>query len=138
VQSRADDAAPYAKTYDKGWDRLREERLARMKKAGSVPKNTPLTTRSAIPQPDAAKRLGSMTADGANPAWDSLDEERRADLARRMAAFAGMVGGMDRNIGRLVTDLKRSCASPKLDSPIFSTASLVILPTTIFQIKIRT
>jgi arylsulfatase A-like enzyme len=132
VQSLADDAAPYAKTYDKGWDRLREERLARMKKAGSVPKNTPLTTRSAIPQPDAAKRLGSMTADGANPAWDSLDEERRADLARRMAAFAGMVGGMDRNIGRLVTDLKRSCASPKLDSPIFSTASLVILPTTIF------
>jgi Arylsulfatase A and related enzymes len=108
VQSRADDAAPYAKTYDKGWDRLREDRLARMKKAGSIPKNTPLTARSAIPRPDVAKRLGSMTADGANPAWDSLDEERRADLARRMASFAGMVGGMDRNIGRLVADLKRN------------------------------
>jgi hypothetical protein len=31
-----------------------------------------------------------------------------------------------------------SCASPKLNSPVFSTTSLVILPTTIFQIKIRT
>jgi hypothetical protein len=31
VQSRADDAAAYANTYSKGWDKLREERLARMK-----------------------------------------------------------------------------------------------------------
>ena len=31
-----------------------------------------------------------------------------------------------------------ACASPKLDSPVFSTTSLVLLPTTIFQIKIHT
>jgi hypothetical protein len=31
-----------------------------------------------------------------------------------------------------------ACASPKLDSPVFSTTSLVVLPTTIFHIKIRT
>jgi arylsulfatase A-like enzyme len=108
VQSRNDDAEPYADIYDKGWDRLREERLARMKRAGSITKNTPLTARSAIPRPDVAKRLGSMTADGANPAWDTLDEARRADLARRMATFAGMVGGMDRNVGRIIADLKRN------------------------------
>jgi hypothetical protein len=30
------------------------------------------------------------------------------------------------------------CASPKLDSPVFSTTSHLILPLTIFQIKIRT
>jgi arylsulfatase A-like enzyme len=63
VQSRADDAAPYAKTYDQGWDKLRAVRLARMKKLGAVPKNTPLTPRSAIHRPDVAKRLGSMTED---------------------------------------------------------------------------
>jgi arylsulfatase A-like enzyme len=108
VQSRADDAAPYARIYDKGWDRLREERLARMKTAGSVTKSTSLTARSAIPRHDVAKRIGSMTADGTNPAWNTLDEERRADLTRRMATFAGMVSGMDRNIGRLIADLKRS------------------------------
>jgi len=108
VQSRADDAEVYANTYDKGWDKLREERLARMKKLGSVPKNTRLTARSAIPRPDVAKRLGSITADSANPAWETLDADRRADLAGRMRAYAGMVSGMDRNIGRLVAELKRS------------------------------
>jgi arylsulfatase len=114
VQSHANDAAPYAKTYDKGWDRLREERLGRMKRIGSVPINTPLTARSAIPRPDVAERLGSMTTDGNNPPWESLDAERRADLARRMAAFAGMVSGMDRNIGRLIADLKRNASDRAL------------------------
>jgi arylsulfatase A-like enzyme len=107
VQSRTDDAAPYAKTYEKGWDKLRAERLARMKKVGSVPKNTPLTPRSKIHLPEVANRLGSMTEDGNNPAWDSLPADRRADLAGRMKAFAGMVAGMDRNIGRLLADLKQ-------------------------------
>src|SRR5262245_4065663 len=108
VQSRADDAAPYATTYSKGWDKLRAERLARMKKVGSVAKNTPLTPRSKIHLPEVAKRLGSMTADGNNPAWDALDVDRRADLAGRMKAYAGMVTGMDRNVGRLIADLRRS------------------------------
>jgi arylsulfatase len=108
VQTRADDAAPYTNTYSKGWDKLREERLARMKRVGSVPKHTPLTPRSKIQLPDVAKRLGSMTEDGNNPSWDSLPAERRADLAGRMKAYAGMVAGMDRNIGRLIEDLKRN------------------------------
>jgi arylsulfatase len=108
VQSRADDAAPYAATYNKGWDKLREERLARMKKVGAAAKSTPLTPRSKIHRPDVAKRLGSMTEDGNNPPWDSLAADRRVDLAGRMKAYAGMVAGMDRNIGRLIADLKRS------------------------------
>jgi arylsulfatase A-like enzyme len=106
VQSRAADSAPYATIYHKGWDKLRAERLARMKKVGAVAKNTPLTPRSKIHLPEVAKRLGSMTADGNNPAWDTLAADRRADLAGRMQAYAGMVGGMDRNIGRLIADLK--------------------------------
>ena len=107
VQSRADDAEAYAGTYDGGWDELRAGRLARMINLGSAPKNTRLTARSAIPRPDVAKRLGSMTADGNNPAWEALDTERRADLAGRMKAYAGMVSGMDRNVGRLIADLRR-------------------------------
>lgn len=108
VQTRAADAAPYARTYDQGWDKLRAARLARSKKVGAVAKHTPLTTRSKIPLPEVAKRLGSMTADGNNPAWGALAPHRRADLAGRMQAYAGMVAGMDRNIGRLIADLKRS------------------------------
>jgi hypothetical protein len=58
-----------------------------------VPKHTPLTPRSKIHLPGVAKRLGSMTEDGNNPAWETLDAERRADLAGRMKAYAGMVAG---------------------------------------------
>jgi arylsulfatase len=47
-----------------------------------------------------------LTDDGNNPAWDSLPADRRADLAQRMAVYAGMVSGMDRNIGRLLSDLR--------------------------------
>jgi arylsulfatase len=71
-----------------------------------VPQKTQLTPRSPIPRLEIAKRYGSITADGNNPPWDSLDADRRADLATRMATFAGMVSGMDRNIGRLVADLQ--------------------------------
>jgi len=48
-----------------------------------------------------------LTADGRNPAWDSLEAKRRADLARRMAVYAAMVENMDANIGRVVASLRQ-------------------------------
>jgi len=45
-------------------------------------------------------------AEGVNPAWDTLDADRRADLARRMAVFAAAVTCMDRAIGRLKSRLR--------------------------------
>jgi len=42
------------------------------------------------------------------PAWESLPANRQADLARRMATYAAMVEIMDRNIGRLIDDLKEA------------------------------
>ena len=63
--------------------------------------------RSPIDNVAVAQRLGSLTADGRNPAWDSLDAKRRADLARRMAVYAAMVENMDANIGRLVASLRQ-------------------------------
>ena len=108
VASRPADMAGYAEVYAQGWDRIREQRLARQKKIGLLPEGTALTPRSKIPHVIASTRAGSMTADGKNPAWDSLPAERRADLAQRMAVYAGMVAGMDRNIGRLLADLRGS------------------------------
>src|SRR4029077_4419008 len=46
------------------------------------------------------------TDDGNNPAWDSLPPERQYDLSMRMAVYAAMVTSMDRNIGRLIADLR--------------------------------
>jgi arylsulfatase A-like enzyme len=106
LQSRREDMQGYAEVYAQGWDHVRAERLRRQKALRLVAADTELTPRSAIPKTDVAGRLGSLTADGNNPPWESLPADRRADLAQRMAVYAGMVTGMDRNIGRLVADLR--------------------------------
>ena len=95
-------------TYERGWDVLRAERLARTKTLGLVPADLPLPPREEIDTPAVARRIGSMTPDGRNPAWESLDRRRRADLARRMAIYAAMVESMDANVGRLVASLDRA------------------------------
>ena len=115
LHSQPEDMQGYDEIYARGWDAIREERLGRQKKLGLLPDSTELTPRSPIPHPMASKRIGSMTPDGDNPAWDSLSEERRKDLARRMAVYAGMVGGMDRNIGRLIDSLR---AAGELDNTL--------------------
>ncbi len=108
VQSKPQDMVDYPKLYAQGWDVIRQQRLERQKQIGLAPRDALLPARSKIPQVAAAKRMGSLTPDQNNPAWDSLPADRRADLAQRMAVYAGMTTGMDRNIGRLLDDLKQS------------------------------
>ena len=115
VQSKHEDMTGYPEIYAQGWDKIREQRVTQQKTIGLLAESTALTPRSKIPHPVASKRLGSWTDDGNNPAWDSLPADRRADLAQRMAVDAGMVTGMDRNIGRLVADLR---ASGQLDNTL--------------------
>ena len=94
----------YAQIYEQGWDKIREARHARMKKLGLIPKSLELTPRSEIPP----NRFNQQTgwAGKTNPPWDSLEPDRKKDLARRMAIFAAMVEIMDRNIGRVIDDLR--------------------------------
>jgi arylsulfatase A-like enzyme len=115
LQSQKQDMADYADIYAQGWDQIRAERLTRMKQLGLLPASAALTPRSPIPMKSVAEQHGSTTADGNNPAWDSLPADRRADLAQRMAVYAGMVTGMDRNIGRLIADLR---AHDELDNTL--------------------
>lgn len=99
LQARSEDIAKYADRYHGGWDQLREERIARMKKLGIIPKHTKLTPRSPW------WNYGE-TKTGVNPPWSSLPEDRRKDLARRMAIYAAMIDRIDHNVGRVVADLK--------------------------------
>jgi arylsulfatase A-like enzyme len=101
LHAKSEDIAKYKDVYTKGWDKIREERLARQVEIGLLQKATPLTPRS-----DFTTRKDFLRT-GDNPAWDSLDADRRADLARRMAIFAAAVDCMDRNIGRVIDDLKQ-------------------------------
>ena len=90
----------YKDRYHGGWDLLREERLNRMKRLGIVAKDTKLSRRSHW-------RNYGETKTGVNPPWDDLPANRRADLARRMAIYAGMIDRLDQQFGRVLQNLKR-------------------------------
>lgn len=82
-------ADAYAGVYEKGWDALREERLARQKRMGVVPANTRLTPRNP-----------------GDRAWSDLTPVERQVFARFMAVYAGFITHTDEQIGRLVAHLK--------------------------------
>jgi arylsulfatase len=95
-----EDIEKYEGKYEKGWDRVREERYRRQLELGILePQNTILSKRS-----DDRYEPGGLWPYSRDPipAWDSLGMEQQYDLARRMAVFAAMVDNLDQNIGRLV------------------------------------
>ncbi|MEZ6131689.1 MAG: arylsulfatase [Planctomycetaceae bacterium] len=107
VQAPAERADKYHRIYQRGWDVLREERYERMKSLGLVNgKHWNLTKRSLVPvdQEDVANGFSGRE----NPAWDTVGEERRRDLARRMAIFAAMVESVDVGVGRIIDHLKQT------------------------------
>ena len=107
VQAPAERADKYELVYRRGWDVLRKERFARMQKLGLIDGDRwNLTPRSIVPvdREDIANGFSGKQ----NPAWDSLDEDRRRDLARRMAVFAAMVERVDIGVGQIVDHLKRT------------------------------
>ncbi len=71
--------------FDQGWDRLREEILARQIERGVVPKGTALA-----PKPEAI------------PDWDSLSADEKRLFARQAEVFAAFVEYTDHEIGRLI------------------------------------
>lgn len=89
----------YKGKFDMGWDKLREETLARQKALGIVPENTVLT-----PRP---KEI---------PAWDDQTPEQKKLFARQMETFAGFAEHTDHEIGRLVETLEEI---GELDNTLF-------------------
>jgi len=89
----------YRGVYEKGWEALRGERLARMKRIGIVPANTALAPRS------PSDRL-----------WEDLSAAEKAVFARFMATYAGFLTHTDEQIGRLVAHLK---ATGQYDNTLF-------------------
>jgi len=77
-------ADKYKGQFDKGWDQVRIDTLARQKKMGLVPANTTLPSR-----PEDLK------------AWKSLPEDQRRLFARQAEVFAGFLEHTDDQVGRL-------------------------------------
>ncbi|QGJ69829.1 Choline-sulfatase [Planctomycetales bacterium 10988] len=101
LQAPKEYIAKYKDIYHQGWDALRDSRILKMKELGIIPQDTKLTPRSQFWDWEVAEP-------SRNPAWETLSEDRRADLARRMAIFAAMVDCMDESIGRVLKSLKKA------------------------------
>ncbi|MGE3619092.1 MAG: arylsulfatase [Acidimicrobiia bacterium] len=82
------DKSKYRGRYGIGWDRLREQRLARQIELGVVPPGTGLPPRNSEPGEDVA-------------AWDSLSDRERTLFARYMELYAAMVETIDHSVGRV-------------------------------------
>jgi arylsulfatase A-like enzyme len=77
--------------FDQGWDKVREETLARQIRLGVVPPGTVLT-----PRP---KEI---------PAWDSLSDDQKKVYARMMEVYAAATAESDYEIGRIIDALENA------------------------------
>ena len=82
--------AKYKGQFDQGWDKVREEALARQKRLGLVPADTQLTERHAD-----------------IPAWDSLSAEQKLLSAYMMEIYAGYLSQTDYNVGRVLDAIEQ-------------------------------
>lgn len=89
LQPMEEDYKKYEGRYDAGWDAIR---AARVKKQAEL--NLFGAPVEPCPRPDHI------------PAWADLAPDRRDWESRRMAAYAAMVDRMDREIGRLVDNVR--------------------------------
>lgn len=85
----ADWIAKYRGKFDQGWDKLREETLAKQKQLGIVPADTKLASK-----PAAIKD------------WDKLTDDEKKLFARQMEVFAAFGSYADNEVGRLIKSIE--------------------------------
>jgi len=89
--TKAVDRERYRGQYAQGWDKVREQRLARQKALGVVPANTDLTPHNPGVQP-----------------WDALTPDQQKMYARFEENYAGFVDNLDQQVGKLIDYLQRT------------------------------
>lgn len=103
-----EDIARYRDLYRQGWDATRAERWKRVKAIGLVADGLSDPERDVGPPyhfPEALKTLGSGEVNRPLP-WDKLSDQQRDFQAAKMAIHAAMVDRMDREIGKVVDQLR--------------------------------
>jgi arylsulfatase len=92
------DIDKYKNAYKVGWDSIRKARFAKQKELGMFPANLEMSGR-----------------DAEIPAWSEIPEEKKEDMAMRMAIYAAQIDVMDQGIGRIINELK---ATNQLDNTL--------------------
>lgn len=103
-----EDIAKYQDRYHGGWDKLREQRFRRLTELGII--NTtlsPIEPELGPPYrfPDEIRAFGPGEIPYPIP-WADLTDEQRQFQATKMAIHAAMIDHMDREIGRIIDQLK--------------------------------
>jgi len=108
LQALPEDIARYRERYRRGWDEVRRERHERMVQMGLVSHDLPALEPKIgppYPFPDALEKLGPGEVNRPLP-WAELTEAQREFQATKMAIHAAMVDRMDREIGRVIAQLR--------------------------------
>jgi arylsulfatase A-like enzyme len=90
-QTKPEDRERYRGQYAQGWDKIREQRLAKQKQLGIVPTNTELSAHNAQVQ-----------------AWDALTPDQQKMYARFQENYSGFVDNLDQQVGKLTAYLKET------------------------------
>jgi arylsulfatase len=96
--TKAVDRERYRGQYAQGWDKVREQRLARQKALGIAPANTELTPHNPQVQP-----------------WEALTADQQKMYARFEENYAGFVDNLDQQVGKLIEHLQ---STGELDNTI--------------------
>lgn len=89
LHAHPEDIAKYKGRFDQGWDKLREQRLARLVASGILDAQWKLTGR-----------------DPSQPAWEEADH--KAWLIQCMEVYAAQIDRMDQGIGRILGALEET------------------------------
>ncbi|MGV3531621.1 MAG: arylsulfatase [Chthoniobacteraceae bacterium] len=91
LHARPETIAKHRGRYQKGWDRIREERYARLKDLGIIDARWALA-----PRPPAL------------PAWEKVRPERQDRWDEWMAVYAAQIEELDNAIGRLIAAVREN------------------------------
>jgi len=110
LQALPEDIALYKDRYKVGWDVIREERHARMKKMGLVNCDLPPLEPDVLPRwnlTDSEMHAQISSNELARAvAWNSLTPGQKEFQAAKMAIHAAMIHRMDIEIGRVLDQLR--------------------------------
>jgi arylsulfatase A-like enzyme len=98
-------AARYKGKFDQGYEKVREETLARQKELGIVPEDTEMSPMNPLVDETSAEGEPWAPLDAVRP-WESLDDDERALFVRMSEVYAGMVSHTDHEIGRILDYLE--------------------------------
>lgn len=100
-------ADKYQGKFDMGYERYREQVLARQKQMGLIPENTELPPLNPYADVRSADGKPWPEVDIVRP-WDSLSEQEKRLFCRMAEVYAGFLSYTDAQIGRLLDYLEES------------------------------